>query len=194
MGWPCAAVVLNLEDAPGFAAGCRSGAGSSHVNPARPERAVCGVRQNIARRFRRRPGLGAARHRRPAPLDDGGRVQRNLCAVSFSAGSERRQPVGGVRIALPRNPRQHRRFRRVARPSRCHRHHPGCALCALRRNRRVAAHSGRRVLRGSRPAAISGFPDDDAAGQKARSGRACAPRRSVCRHRAAAAAIGGRSD
>src|SRR6266478_7966131 len=101
MGWPCAAIVLNLGDAPGFAAGCHFGAGSSRINPARPERAVHGVRQNIACGLRRRPGLGATRHRRSAPLDDGGRVQRNLCAVPFSAGSERRQPVGGVRIALP---------------------------------------------------------------------------------------------
>src|SRR5260370_22694376 len=192
IGWPCAAVVLNLKNAPGFAAGCRSGAGSSRIIPARPDRAVCRVRQNIARRLRRRPGLGAAPHRRSAPLDDGGRIQRNLRAVPFSAGSERRQPVGGVRIALPRNPRQRRGLRRVARSTRCHRHHFGRPLCALRRNRRLAAHSGRGVLRGSRPAAISGFPHDDAADQKARSGRACAAGCGVCRHLVAAPAIAGR--
>jgi len=52
LGWPCVAVVLILEDAPGFAAGCRSGAGSSRINPARPDRAIRGVRQNIARGLR----------------------------------------------------------------------------------------------------------------------------------------------
>lgn len=56
------------------------------INPARPDRAVRGVRQNLARRLRRRAGLGTARHRRSAPLDDGGPVQRNLCAVPFSPG------------------------------------------------------------------------------------------------------------
>src|SRR5258705_2621286 len=88
-------------------------------------------------------------------------------------------------------PRQRRGLRRVARSTRCHHDRPGGALCALWRNRRVAAHSGRRVLCGSRPAAIGGFPDDDAAGKKGRSGRACASGYRVCRHRVAAAAIAG---
>src|SRR5216683_6583255 len=42
-GWPCGAAVLSLDHAPGFAPGCRSGAGYSrigHVNAARPDRAV----------------------------------------------------------------------------------------------------------------------------------------------------------
>jgi len=93
MGWRCAAVVLNLGHAPGFAAGCHSGAGYPDINPARPDRAVRRVRQNLARRLRWRAGLGAARHRRSAPLDDGGRVQRNLSVVF---GSRFRGIPGGI--------------------------------------------------------------------------------------------------
>jgi len=38
------------------------------------------------RRLRRGAGLGAARHRRSAPMDDSGRVQRDLRAVHFLPG------------------------------------------------------------------------------------------------------------
>src|SRR5258705_10039071 len=58
---------------------------------ARPCGAVSGVRQNVAGRLRRRIGLGTVRHRRPAALDDGGAIQRDLCALSFPAGTEHRQ-------------------------------------------------------------------------------------------------------
>src|ERR1700676_2363297 len=59
----------------------------------RSDRTVRGVRQNLACRVRRRDGVGAARHRRSAPLDDAGGVQRNLRALPFPAGAEHRQPV-----------------------------------------------------------------------------------------------------
>ena len=193
-GWPCVASVLSLDHAPGFAAGCRSGAGYSrisHVNAARPDRAVRRVRQNVSRGLRRRAGLGAARHRRSAPVDDGGRVQRDLRAVPFSARPEHRQPVGGVRIALSRHPRRPRGLCRAGRASRGDRDDPGGVVCALRGNRCLAAHFGRGLLRGGRPAAIGRFPDDDAADQAARSDRSCDPGCGVHRCWAAAAAFAG---
>src|SRR5713226_7163646 len=191
MGWPRATTVLNLDHAPGFADGCQSGAGYPDINPARPDRAVRRVRQNIARRVRRRAGLGAARHGRSAPLDDGGRVQRNLRALPFLARPQRRQPVGGVRVAFSRGSRQHRGLCRVDRSAHGYRNDPGCALCAFRRNRRPAAHFGRSVLRGGRPADFGRFPDDDAVGQKTRFDRACRHGRGVYRYRPATAAVTG---
>src|SRR5450755_1122628 len=194
MGWPCAAAVLNLDNAPGFAAGCRSGAGYSRISPvnaARPDRAVRRVRQNVARRLWRRAGLGAARDRRSAPVDDGERVQRDLRAVPFSAWPERCEPVGGVRIAFSRDSRRPRGLCRAARSARGDRDRPGGALCPLRRNRCVAAHFGRDLLRGSRIADIGLVPDDDAADRAARTDRPCDPGGGFCRDRAVAAAVAG---
>ena len=152
--------------APGFAAGRRSGARSPDITPARTVRAVPGVRQDVGRRLRRRAALCAARHRRKAPMDDGGRVQRDLRAVPFSAGAEHRQLHHGVRIALSRASRRHRRISGTARPARRHHGDPGGALSAFRPGRCVAAYFGRRVLRGGRPADLGRVPDDDAADQK----------------------------
>src|SRR6266851_2850294 len=194
MGWPCSAAVLNLDNAPGFAAGCRSGAGYSRISPvnaARPGRAVRRVRQNVARRLWRRAGLGAARHRRSAPMDDGGRVQRDLRAVPFSARPERREPVGRVWIAFSRDSWRPRSLCRAARSARGDRDRPGGALRPLRRNRCVAAHFGRGLLCCGRIADLGLVPDDDAVDQAARPDRPCDPGGGFCRDRAAAAAVDG---
>ena len=174
MGWPCAAAVLNLGHAPGFAAGCRSGAGSPSTQPptqpglialfvafAKMSLAGFGGVLVWARR-------GIVDQHRWMTADE---FNETFALCHFLPGPNivNLSVVFGSRF---RGIRRHRGLCRAARSTRCHRDHPGGALCALWRDRRVAAHSGRRVLRGGRPAAIGGFPDDDAAGQKARSARA----------------------
>ena len=132
--------------------------------------------------------LGAAQHRRAAPLDDGGGIQRDLRAVPFSAGAEHRQPVGRVRLALSRDCRRHRGLRRAGRSA------DGDRRRSWRRSMPATARS---TPCGASwpgcPVRRSGFccnrdAHDDAADQEARSGRAAAAGRGVHRDRAAAAA------
>ena len=96
----------------------------------------------------------------------------------FLPGPEHRQSVGGVRIALSRHCRRHRGLCRTGRAAGGHGDGPGGALCAFRRDRCVAAHSGRRLLRRGRASDRGGVPDDDAAGQASAiwSGWWCWPR------------------
>ena len=168
--------VLVFDHAFGFPTGPRPGAGNSRTpsaRSARPPRAVPGLCQDVAGRLRRRPGLGAARHRRAAPLDDGGGIQRDLCAVPFPAGTEHRQPVRRVRRALWRHFGRYCRLRRAARPAHGDRDRSCGALCPLWRDRRAAADPGRGVLRRRRAFDRGRAAHDDAAGRKARRHRQC---------------------
>src|ERR1700688_3583744 len=182
-----------VAHASGFAAGRRRGAAPPDIAPAQPDRAICRLRHNVAGWIWRRAGLCPPRHRRKVQMDDGGRVQRNLRAVPFPAGPQHRQSVDGVRVALPRNSRRHRGLCRAARPSRRSRDDSRRALCPFRRNRGAAAHPRGRVQRGGRPADSDSLQDDDAAGQKARSCRACAAGRGVRRDRAVPVAAADRA-
>src|ERR1700722_7387303 len=125
-------------------------------------------------------------------MDDGGRIQRDLCAMSLPAGAEHRQPQFCVRLAFSR----HRwRGRGVCRPGRAagrDHDHPRRTLSALRRNRDLAPHPGRCVLRGGRASDRGRVQDDDAADQAARLDRIRRARRRVCRDRDSAAAVARR--
>ena len=68
-----------------------------------------------------------------------GRVQRNLRAVPFPARSEHRQSLGGVRLARSRHSRRRGRLCRAGRAADADRDHVGRGLCALWRDRCVAA-------------------------------------------------------
>ena len=171
---------------PGFAAGRRPNAGSCRLDPAppaRPRRAVHRVCQNIAGRLRRGPDLGAARHRRAAPLDDRGRVQRNLRAVPFPPRSEYRQSLGGVRLALSRHSRRRSRLCRAGRPADADRDHARRGLCPLWRDRRAAADARGGCLRRGRSVDRGRVQDDHAVDREARWGRTRHARRGVRCHR-----------
>ena len=81
-------------------------------------RTVPRLRQNLRHRLRDDPALGAADDRRRKAMDDGGGVQRDLFARAIPARTERRQPVGGVRLAHRRRPGRDRSARRIARAAR----------------------------------------------------------------------------
>ena len=117
-------------------------------------RFVSGLCQDLACRLRRRADLDPARHCRAASLDDGGGIQRDLCAVPFPARAQRGEPLAGVRIAVSRSCRRDRGVCRPARAADDHRDHPGRALQPFRRNPGLAAHAGRGVLRGGRAVAL----------------------------------------
>lgn len=79
----------------------------AHARPPRPACALPGLRPDAARRLRRGSGVCPARHRRPAPLDDRGRIQRdfalchflpgpNIVNLSMVFGSRLRGIAGGV--------------------------------------------------------------------------------------------------
>ena len=137
MGWPTGATVLDFRSClriPRRLPSRRQILPALDPPPARPRRVVHRVRQNVARGLRRGAVLGAAGHRRPAPLDDRGGIQRNLRAVPFPARSEHRQPVGGVRVALSRNCRRRRGLCRAGRAADGHRDHSGGAYARLARS------------------------------------------------------------
>jgi len=96
---PAWLAALNLVHATGFVVGRGScpgfPAGNAYIAATRPDRVIYRVRQNVAGGVWRRDGVRASRHCRAAPLDDGGRIQRNVCAVSLPAGAKHRQSVDG---------------------------------------------------------------------------------------------------